>query len=181
MALGTVVVVGRVVVGRLVVGRVVVGRAVVGGVTVVEVPVEVVAGGTVVAVVVDGAVVAVVVAAAPAGGGPAGPYKPPRPTTRAKPLASLEHHGPLALLGPAFFNLLFATTGAQRGARRSVKPCPPRVRQIMPSLSALRTQGITSSSISSSGVVAAKPKTCFALSTEGTRLATSCSNGGSLT
>ena len=103
-----------------------------------------------------------------------------RMAARAKPVPNLERHDALASLA-AFLDLHFATTKAQRGNRRSVKPCPPRVCQMMPSLSALRTQGITSSSISSSGVVASKPKTCFALSTEGTLLATSCSNGASLT
>ena len=142
-----------------------------------EVAVEVVPAGTVVAVVVDAIVVAVVVVpTAPAEGGPAGPGKKATTVATAIPVPSFERHDPPALL--VFSDLLLATTGAQRGARRSVKRCPP---QIMPSLSALRTQGITSSSISSSGVVASKPKTCFALSTEGTRLATSCSKGGSLT
>jgi hypothetical protein len=146
-------------------------------VVVVDIAAEVVAGGTVVAVVVDDVVFAlVVVPAASAGGGTARPDKPATPAANAKPIASFDRHGPIALL--VLFHLLFATTRAQRGTRRSVKQCPP---QMTPSLSALRTQGITSSSISSSVVVASKPKTSFALSTEGTRLATSCSKGVSLT
>ncbi len=162
MALGVVVAVDRVVVGRA---------------TGMEVPVEVVGRGTVVAVVVDGAVVEVVVTVAMAAGEPAGTGDQAAPAARAKLRASFERHDPLAPLA-ALLDPLFATTGAQRGTRRSPKPYPP---QMMPSLSALRTQGMTSSSISSSDVVASKPKTSFALSTEGTRLATSCSKGGSLT
>jgi hypothetical protein len=94
---------------------------------VVEVPVEVVADGTVVAVVVDEAVVVavVVVPAASAGGGAAELHRPATPAARAKPVASFDHHDPVAL--SALFALPFATTGAQRGARRSVKPCPPHM------------------------------------------------------
>ena len=77
-----------------------------------------------------------------------------------------------------FWRNLHATISLPAGSRRSSKPCPP---QIMPSFSALCTQGITSSSISSSVVVASKPSTRLAFSTDGIRLATSCSKGGSTT
>ena len=52
---------------------------------------------------------------------------------------------------------------------------------ISPAAMACSIHGITSSSISSSDVVAAKPSTRWAFSVDGIRRCTSCSKGGSLT
>src|SRR5271163_4623096 len=54
------------------------------------------------------------------------------------------------------------------------------VRQMVPASTAFTIQGMTSSSMTSSEVVAEKPSTSDALWTSGERSWTSCSNGGSL-
>lgn len=75
---------------------------------------------------------------------------------------------------------------ARRRSRnaRTARPALPRplsLRQIRPCLIASTTHGTTSSSISSSVVVASKPSTSLALVTAGMRFCTSCSKGSSHT
>src|SRR5262249_30526308 len=71
----------------------------------------------------------------------------------------------------------FVGTPAEGGAWPPLHPSC----QIRPALISSRIQGMTSSSISSSVVVASKPSIRRALRTSGTRRWTSCSNGGSET
>src|SRR4029079_780831 len=60
-------------------------------------------------------------------------------------------------------------------------PLPRGLDHSRPASTSPRSQGMTSASISSSGVEASKSRTSVALRTSGTRIWTSCSNGGSET